>query len=141
MKEIGENQFNYTQLFIRYELTDRAILHNESCPCGKNTVWVEIEGRTDDILLFEQDKKIAPLSLYALLKEIHAIKRFQLIQHNERLLELRIVADHKEEAFLEAKRALQRYLQQQQIEAQIYLSQEEPQSHPQSGKFKHIYKA
>ncbi len=88
--------FNYTQPFIRYELTDQAILHNEPCPCGKNTMWVEIEGRTDDILTFEHDKKIAPLSLYALLKEVHSIKRFQLIQHNERLLELRISADNKE---------------------------------------------
>ena len=135
------NLFNYTQPFIRYELTDRAILHNEPCPCGKNTMWVEIEGRTDDILTFEHGKKIAPLSLYALLKEVHSIKRFQLIQHNERLLELRISADNKEEAFIEAKFALQQYLQQQGIETDVYLSQEEPQSHPQSGKFKHIYKA
>ena len=135
------NLFNYTQPFLRYELTDRAILHNEPCPCGKNTMWVEIEGRTDDILTFEHGKKIAPLSLYALLKEVHSIKRFQLIQHNERLLELRISADNKEEAFIEAKFALQQYLQQQGIETDVYLSQEEPQSHPQSGKFKHIYKA
>ena len=135
------NLFNYTQPFIRYELTDRAILHNEPCPCGKNTMWVEIEGRTDDILTFEHGKKIAPLSLYALLKEVHSIKRFQLIQHNERLLELRISADNKEEAFVEAKFALQQYLHQQEIEVDIYLSHEEPQSHPQSGKFQHIYKA
>ena len=135
------NLFNYTQPFIRYELTDQAILHNEPCPCGKNTMWLEVEGRTDDILTFEHDKKIAPLSLYALLKEVHSIKRFQLIQHNERLLELRINADNKETAFVEAKLTLLQYFQQQGIETEIYLSQEEPQSHPQSGKFKHIYKA
>ena len=76
-----------------------------------------------------------------MLKEVHSIKRFQLIQHNERLLELRISADNKEEAFVEAKLALQQYFQQQGIETDVYLSQEEPQSHPQSGKFKHIYKA
>ena len=135
------NLFNYTQPFIRYELTDQAILHNEPCPCGKNTMWVEIEGRTDDILTFEHDKKIAPLSLYALLKEVHSIKRFQLIQHNEQLLELRISADNKEAAFVEAKRTLLQYFHQQGIETDIYLSQDEPQSHPQSGKFKHIYRA
>ncbi len=33
---------NHIQPFIRYELTDRVIVHNEKCKCGRNTLWLEI---------------------------------------------------------------------------------------------------
>ena len=65
---------------IRFEITDRIVMHNEPCACGNSRPWLTIEGRTDDILTFENGVKIAPLSLYAILKEIHGIQRFQLVQ-------------------------------------------------------------
>ena len=42
---------------------------------------------------------------------------------------------------VEAKLVLLSYLNEHGIEVDIYLSQEELQVHPQSGKFKHIYRA
>ena len=33
--------FNYTQPFIRYEVTDRVILHNERCKCGNSSPWLQ----------------------------------------------------------------------------------------------------
>ena len=39
------NLFNFMQPFIRYAVTDRAIIHSEPCPCGKTTRWIELEGR------------------------------------------------------------------------------------------------
>lgn len=44
------NLFNYTQPFIRYEVTNRVIFHHESCPCGNPSPWIEIEGRNDDVI-------------------------------------------------------------------------------------------
>jgi phenylacetate-coenzyme A ligase PaaK-like adenylate-forming protein len=58
------NLYNYTQPFIRYEVSDRVILHREPCKCGNPSPWLELEGRTDDVVSFMQgDRKIriAPL--------------------------------------------------------------------------------
>lgn len=123
---------------IRFEITDRIILHKEQCTCGNPRPWLTLEGRTDDILIFENGVRIAPLSLYAILKEVHGIERFQLIQHENDCLELRLIAENKEDCFKEAKRAVEAYLRQNDVTAEIYLSDNLPSSSPISGKYKHI---
>lgn len=139
------NLFNYTQPFIRYEVTDRVVRHSEPCPCGNPSPWLTLEGRNDDVLLLEGKSgkvKIAPLSVYAVLKEIHSIRRFQLLCRPQNRLELRLeVADDGDaaRAFEEAAEALRAYLATQGIErVSISLSNDAPQQHPISGKFKHI---
>ena len=141
-KVLVTNLANYIQPFIRYELTDRIIVHDEKCKCGRNTLWLEIEGRTDDTLIFENDVKIAPMSLYKILEEVKAIKRFQLIQRGAKHLELRLVSNHREEAFEEAKRELLFFFQSKGVmDLEIVLSDQLPQANPISGKFKHISRA
>lgn len=142
------NLSNYTQPIIRFEITDRIIMHNEPCTCGKTSPWLEIEGRTDEILRFETKQgsvKILPLALYAILKEIHGVERFQLIQHEENRLELRLVikeGKNEKEVFEEARTNILNYLKANKIEeATVYLSENKPEHHVKSGKFKHIYKA
>ena len=76
--------------------------------------------------------------LYAILKEVHGIDRFQLIQHNDNRLELRLIADNKQEIFISAKKAVEDYLDKNGVLAEVYLSEEAPAAHPVSGKFKHI---
>ena len=140
-KVLVTNLANYIQPFIRYELTDRVIVHNEKCRCGKNTLWLEIEGRTDDTLLFENGVKIAPMSLYKILEEVKCIRRFQLIQTGPKRLELRLISDQKEEGFAEAKQELLAFLKSKGVEdPEIVLSDQLPQANPVSGKFKHIYR-
>ncbi len=141
-KVLITNLANYIQPFIRYELTDRIIVHNEKCRCGRNSLWLEIEGRTDDTLIFEDDVKIAPMSLYKILEEVKSIKRFQLIQRGAKQLELRLVSDHREEAFEEAKHELLSFFQSKGVkDPEIMLSDQLPHANPTSGKFKHIYRA
>ncbi|MEG1359700.1 MAG: AMP-binding protein [Clostridia bacterium] len=123
---------------LRFELTDRIVLHNEPCVCGNAKPWLTLEGRTDDILTFGNGVRIAPLALYAILKEVHGIERFQLIQHSQDRLELRLIAENREEAFAQAKQAINRYLQQNDVTAEIYLTDELPKANPISGKYKHI---
>lgn len=137
-KVLLTNLANRVCPIIRFEITDRIILHNKSCACGNPRPWLTLEGRTDDILTFDNGIRIAPLSLYAILKEIHGIKRFQLIQHENDRLELRLMADNKEKRFAEAKRAVEIYLQQNSVTAEIYLSNNPPSASPISGKYKHI---
>ena len=123
---------------IRFELTDRIVLHDSPCTCGSSRPWLTLEGRTDDILTFHSNIQIAPLSLYAIIKEISDIKRFQLIQHGQDRLELRLTAENKVEAFARAKQALDLYLQQNGVATQIYLTDQPPEANPVNGKYKHI---
>ena len=123
---------------IRFEITDRVVLHNEPCACGNTRPWLTLEGRTDDILTFSNGVKIAPLSLYAILKEVHEIERFQLVQMEGDELELRLIAEDRQQAFEKAKQAVEAYLLQNEVSATVYLSEKLPEANPISGKYKHI---
>lgn len=124
--------------FIRFEITDRVVMHNEVCSCGKPGLWLTLEGRTDDILTFGGGVQIAPMNLYAELKEVDSIQRFQLIQKEEDRLELRLLSRDPEAAFEKAKKRLTAYLLANGVQAQIEFSQKAPETNPVSGKFKHI---
>lgn len=137
-KVLLTNLANKVCPLIRFEITDRVVMHEEPCACGNNRPWLTIEGRTDDILTFENGVKIAPLSLYVVLKEIHEIHRFQLIQKEGDVLEVRLVAEEKQSAFEKAKQALNDYLLQNGVTCDIYLSDKEPEANASSGKFKHV---
>ena len=140
-KVLITNLSNYIQPFIRYELTDRIIVHSEKCNCGKSSLWLEIEGRTDDTLEFENGILIAPMSFYKILEEIPEIKRFQLVQRSYKKLELRLIADDKEIAFNKATKSLQEFLNSKNIyDVELILSENSPQTNKASGKFNHIYK-
>lgn len=139
------NLYNYTQPYIRYEVTDRVIMHHEPCACGNPSPWLELEGRTDDVLTFTEDGKtvkVAPLSVYAVLKEIHDLRRFQVLVYSENHLVLRM--EEKEgidrtEVFAAASERLKDYLSTQGVShVTISLSDDPPRQHPHSGKFKHI---
>ncbi len=139
------NLYNYTQPFIRYEVTDRVVMHHEVCACGNPSPWMTLEGRVDDIITFMEDGKeikIAPLAIYAVLKEIHEIQRFQIVAYEDNKLELRIDQRNghsKAAVFESACSALRTFLASHGIHhAEISLSSEEPKQHPQSGKFKHV---
>lgn len=141
-KVLITNLANYIQPFIRYELTDRIIVHNERCKCGKNTLWLEIEGRTDDTLSFDNGVKVAPMSLYKILEEVKSIRRFQLVQKSPEHLELRLISDDRDIAFAEARQELLSFLISKGVkDVRISLSDQLPQTDPVSGKFKHILRA
>ena len=139
------NLYNYAQPFIRYEVTDRVIMHHEPCACGNPSPWIELEGRNDDVTTFtEGDKqiKIAPLSVYAVLKEVAEIRRFQVLVYNGNKVQLRIEEKQgadKVAVFEKAKKALEDYLALQGVsEVKITLAEELPQQDKNSGKYKHV---
>ena len=134
------NLSNRIQPFIRYELTDRVIVHEEPCPCGRTTRWLEIEGRTDDILTFTGGVSVAPMSLYKVLEEVPKVRRFQLVQRSPEALELRLAADDRESAFQAAKGELGSFFESKGLSVEILLADDPPQADPVSGKFKHVYK-
>ncbi|MBR4224066.1 MAG: phenylacetate--CoA ligase family protein [Oscillospiraceae bacterium] len=133
------NLSNFVQPFIRYVLTDRVIVHDEKCACGRSTRWLEIEGRTDDILVFSGGVKIAPMSLYKVLEEVKSIRRFQLVQTTPDAVSLRIISDDRDGAFAAAEHDLTEFFASKGLHIDISLSDEPPQANKVSGKFKHIY--
>ncbi len=142
------NLFNFTQPFIRYEVTDRAVMHHEPCKCGKTSPWLTLEGRTDDIVGFLQDGKeikLAPLAIYATLKEVHELRRFQLVAHTDNHAVLRLEPAEgisKQAAFEKAKLAFGEFLKTHGVtDVRIELSEESPKQDAGSGKFKHIISA
>lgn len=144
-KYLLTNLFNYTQPLIRYEITDRIILHHEPCPCGNPSPWLEIEGRSDDVLIFIQDGKtirVPPLAIYARLKEVPQLRRFQLLKYPQNRMELRLESMEgigREESFEEAVAALGELLSIYGVtDMRISLSEDLPRQHPVSGKFKHV---
>ena len=144
-KYLLTNLFNYTQPMIRYEVTDRIVYHSEPCPCGNPSPWIEVEGRNDDVLTLEKngmELRVPPLAIYAQLKEVHELRRFQLLKYPGNRLELRLepMPDvSRETAFEKASHALITCLNIYGVEEpEISLSEELPQQHPVSGKFKHV---
>lgn len=139
------NLYNFSQPFIRYEVTDRVVLHDEPCKCGNHSPWLTLEGRTDDVVRFIQNGaeiKLAPLAIYATLKEVHELLRFQLITHPDNHAELRLEPVEgitQEEAFCKAKTVLEEFFSMHGLEnITITLSDDMPKQDSGSGKFKHI---
>lgn len=146
-KILISNLFNFTQPFIRYEVTDRVVMHDEHCKCGNTSPWLTLEGRMDDVISYTQNNhevKLAPLAIYAVLKEVQELRRFQLIAYKDNLAELRLEPIEnrtKQEAFIKAQSALRDFFTAHGLNnITITLSNEEPKQDSVSGKFKHIMK-
>ena len=141
-KYLLTNLYNYTQPMIRYEVTDRIIYHSEPCPCGNPSPWIEVEGRNDDVLTFEKNGTELRVPIYAQLKEVHELRRFQILKYPDNRLELRLEpmpGVRREDAFEKAKLALIACLNVYGVNApEISLSEGLPRQHPVSGKFKHV---
>jgi phenylacetate-coenzyme A ligase PaaK-like adenylate-forming protein len=134
------NVGNFIQPFIRYEVTDRIVYHDEGCECGNPSPWVELEGRSHDILYFRGEKgivKIMPTTIFILIKNIHEVKNFQVFLHDGHRLELRIVSDDRSLAFEKAKKIVGDYLAENGVSASIYLSDKAPERE-KSGKYFHV---
>lgn len=104
----------YSQPIVRYELND--IIHElTDCPCGLKTTAIEkIEGRSDDVLHFENKDgmttKIFPdFFRRAIILSDPSIIDYMLVQRSENLLELYI--DGADERFENAQKELKSLLQ------------------------------
>ncbi len=139
------NLYNFTQPVIRYEVTDRVVMHHERCACGNPSPWLTVEGRTDDVLKFDGPGgavRVAPLPIYATLKEVGVLRRFQVVARGGNRIELRLEPNagiETDAAFKAARDALAAFLATQGAQGvEIELSHEKPRQLEGSGKYKHI---
>lgn len=146
-KVLLTNLSSYTLPIIRYEVTDRIIVHNEPCSCGNPNSWIEISGRTSsDPLIFNRDGDDIPLSpmpVYYLLETLDTMRRFQMVLHNKDCFECRVVfmpgVDQKA-AFEQLKTIVTEYLHKNGVYGvDFYLSDILPQIDPKTLKFKSVY--
>ena len=139
---------NFAQPIIRYELTDRIILHDEPCECGKPGKWLEVEGRSNDILTFNGENgpvEIPSIMIFEAVEShlfVEALT-YQVVLHRDNKIEFRVTpADSytKEELYELIHDSFIDFLQRQGVsEPKLYLSETEPQKATANGKIKRFY--
>lgn len=131
---------NKVQPILRYELGDRVMINPELCACGSPLPAIRVEGRTDDLLTLG-GVRVLPLALFALVKAIPGVHRFQLIQTGPAHLDVRLEADTPE-VWEHVRQRLLTFLEQQGVASPtLSLSAEQPQPDARSGKFRHVWSA
>lgn len=93
---------------IRYEIEDIGALRAGSCACGRPFEMLErVEGRAADFLVSTTGGHVSPVYIRHLIGVVHnpgTIRRFQLIQHDDRRFELLLEPESGAAAQIEAVR-------------------------------------
>jgi phenylacetate-CoA ligase len=85
--------YNYGMPFIRYRNGDRAIKGTESCGCGRGLPLLkDVTGRVADMIRTPDDRVITGLFFPHLMKDYPSVLRYQVVQEELDLVEMRVVA-------------------------------------------------
>ena len=96
------NLANLVQPLIRYDLGDQVTLHAKRCACGSPLPTLELGGRSDDVLRVPSRRRkgetvsLLPMALCTVIEEECKLFDFQLQQHDDHTLVLRIPHDGSE---------------------------------------------
>ena len=113
------NLANRVQPLIRFDIGDRVRLPQRACACGSGLPLIEVEGRVDDTLVFDnalgQPVSLLPLALVTVLEEDAGVFDFQLQRRGAQALWLGVSASGAagESALQRALAVLQRFLNAQ----------------------------
>ncbi len=139
------NLANFIQPIIRYDLADSIVLRPDPCPCGGRLPAIQVAGRRDQILRFSASDGrpvvILPMAISTVLDEIAGLRRFQIIQQDNKLS---LRCEFEPGADAEAVRAvirrdLQSYLAGQGLgRIGIAFARKPPSADPLSGKFHQV---
>lgn len=104
---------NRLQPIIRYNLGDRLITRPDPCPCGNPLPAVQVEGRTNDVLLFRTHAgkwvPVLPLAITSAFDASH-LGRHQLVQTGATELSVRLSPEHADEDWRIIRDGVQAYL-------------------------------
>lgn len=92
---VGTSLDNFVMPLIRYRPDDvatRVRAHQCSCGRGLPIEIIQINGRSDEILAFGT-MMIPPINFYTMFHSIPGVVQFQLVQHNEKELEVNLAID------------------------------------------------
>lgn len=86
------NFVNHGTVLLNYRLGDVGVLSREKCRCGRTLPLLsELEGRVEDILYLPEGRFIHPRAIWAVIKKMEGVLKYQLIQHAPQRFELRLV--------------------------------------------------
>ena len=143
------NLANRIQPIIRYDLGDRVQLQPHRCPCGSSLPVVTVEGRTNDVLAFDdaehQPVQILPLALGSVIEETPGVHRFQAIGTGPRDLTIRLDVDSeatRHEIEREVQRRVREFLESHRVaDVMITCAAETPRQEPRSGKLRQVLRS
>lgn len=143
------NLANRIQPIIRYDLGDRVVLQEHSCACGSPFPVVAVEGRTNDMLTFEnaghQPVQILPLALGSVIEESPGVHRFQAIETGPRDLTIRLDVDNETTRHAverEVERRVRDFLDSHRVtDVTITCVAEAPRQESRSGKLRQILRS
>jgi phenylacetate-coenzyme A ligase PaaK-like adenylate-forming protein len=88
------------QPLIRYDLGDQVTIHTERCGCGSVLPVIDVQGRRDDALLMRGQNgdtvTLLPLALTTVFEDDAGVFNFQLQQHDDCTLVLKLEASGSE---------------------------------------------
>ena len=139
--------YEKTVPLIRYEISDKVIIHNTPCKCGNKAPWVEVEGRTvEQPFIFKNERGEVTISTFMLFVKtmgLPNVRKIQLVLHGYDQLECRVDFIEnvgEQETFEDIKRILTDSLTKMDVKnVNIYLSNEKPQIDSVTHKFKFAY--
>lgn len=117
------NLANFTQPLIRYDLGDRVRIRSEPCICGSALPVVDVEGRSDQLLQFNDDRhaavRIAPLALATVLEDEAGVHDYRVEQTDCSTLHLGVErrGTAGRRALASAQQALRRFLDSQGLQS------------------------
>lgn len=86
------NLVNHASVLLNYRMGDIAALGATACPCGRrHRLMSEVEGRLEDMLPLASGEHLHPRGVWSVFKEDARVLQYQLVQHDLRRFELKLV--------------------------------------------------
>ena len=141
------NLINRVQPILRYNLGDRVTFWPDACPCRSPLPAIRVDGRTDEILRFQSAGgelvPVLPLALWAVIKQSHAVQRFQAIQTGRQALKVRVEPCEgisREAAWADVQAQVRPFFSNLGLSGVgLNLAEEPPMRDARSGKFRHVW--
>lgn len=139
------NLNNKVMPLIRYEVTDRVIIHRDKCKCGSTLPWIEVFGRTaPPSLNFERDGKkiMVTFDNISMGVDYLNVTSVQAVRHGQYKVEIRLLMRNQEK-FAENKKVYKQkyeqiFAEQGLSDVEIEISDTPPKRDEKSGKLPYV---
>lgn len=83
---------SYVMPLIRYRIGDLGFYYEDRCACGRGfPLMGDLQGRSFDVFLLEDGRRIAPARITAVLQDEPAVSLFQVVQDRTRAIRAKVV--------------------------------------------------
>lgn len=140
------NLSNFVQPIVRYDLGDRVRMYADRCRCGSDLPSLDVEGRTNDLVTLAtkdgSSAKIVPLALGAVIEETPGVRRFQVLNPDDRTLLVRLdetTGADRARVWERLENRLGHFMADQGVTGvDIRLASQRPEAEPGGGKLRQV---